>query len=538
MTLQAAIPNNVRLRDVERFRERIEAAVRGQADPTLVDSDGRTWHPLQKLDINLELPPLPMDALPESLRPWLEDAAERMGSAPEFIFVGAVIAAAGIIGNTLRVYPKANDETWSVTPNLYGLVIAPPSAKKTPALNEGLKFLHTLQAQAAHAHSTDRHQRQVQRTTAEARIKSARKQLQSEPSDEQRRNAEKELAEACEQVEAAAAPHRKYIVNDATIEQVSVLLSQPVNRGGIVVYRDEITGLFATMKRSGHENDRAYYLQGFNGTSPYDVERKTQESSYVPALTLSTVGTIQPSEHEALMEDVLRSGGGDGMMPRFQITVWATKASTAYGVDRSPDIAAASLAEATFFELAKQSREREGRMEEHEYEGIHLAPPAQAHMDTWWRKLYARQGEYERKGHNAYSAHLGKAELTAARLALILHALGVASGSLKNTIDLQDAQAATRLTDYLLEHARRTYLAHLPPGANDLRKIWDAIQSGEIEHGATLRSVYRHVDRRRAEEAREVLRQAEQLNWLRLEKVPNPGAKASDVVYLHPDLRA
>ncbi|MCA1790009.1 MAG: DUF3987 domain-containing protein [Thioalkalivibrio sp.] len=468
MTLQAAIPRNVRLRDVEAALKRIQAKTCGEADPVQVDSDGRTWYPVQELNINLELPPLPLDAVPESLRPWIEDEAERKGTAPEFILAGALVAAGGTIGNTLRAYPKANDETWSVTPNLYGLVIAPPSTKKSPAIKEGLRFLDTLQAQAAQAHSTDRHGREAQKMAAEVRIKAARSQLQSELSDAERRKAEGELADAREQLEGAQAPHRKYIVNDATIEQISVLLAQPVNRGGIVVFRDEIKGLFATMKRSGHENDRAYYLQAFNGTSSYDVERKTQESSYVPTLTLSTVGTIQPSEHEELMEGVLSSGGGDGMMPRFQITVWGTMSSTGYGVDRSPDIAAISRAEATFQQLAKQSQERETILEECAFVGIHLDSAAQKHMDTWRRGLFARQREYEGKGHSAYSAHLGKAEQTAVRLALINYELGVASGALKSTIDLQDAQAATRLTDYLLEHARRTYLAVPPSGPSRL----------------------------------------------------------------------
>ena len=76
MTFQAAIPRTVRLRDVETATKRMQARIRGEADPVQVDSDGRAWHPVQRLRIDLELPPLPMEALPESLRPWIEDAAE------------------------------------------------------------------------------------------------------------------------------------------------------------------------------------------------------------------------------------------------------------------------------------------------------------------------------------------------------------------------------------------------------------------------------------------------------------------------------
>ena len=60
---------------------------------------------------------------------------------PEAILIPALVAAATAAGNTIGIYPKAHDGSWSEAPNLYGLLIAPPSTKKTPALNEGLRFL-------------------------------------------------------------------------------------------------------------------------------------------------------------------------------------------------------------------------------------------------------------------------------------------------------------------------------------------------------------------------------------------------------------
>ena len=74
------------------------------------------------------LPPVaPFDAelLPEALRGWIVDIAERMQCPPDFPAVGAIAALSGLIGARAAVAPKKHDD-WRVVPNLWGLVVGRP----------------------------------------------------------------------------------------------------------------------------------------------------------------------------------------------------------------------------------------------------------------------------------------------------------------------------------------------------------------------------------------------------------------------------
>ena len=104
------------------------------------------------------LPPVaPFDAelLPEALRGWVADIADRMQCPPDFTAVGAVVALSSLVGARAVVKPKARDD-WAVTPNLWGAIVGRPGVMKSPALSEVLKPLQRLektereQWQAAH----------------------------------------------------------------------------------------------------------------------------------------------------------------------------------------------------------------------------------------------------------------------------------------------------------------------------------------------------------------------------------------------------
>src|SRR5262249_23737417 len=65
------------------------------------------WAPLQP--IPSELPPVPRfttDLLPTALAPWVTDIAERAQCPMDFVAIGAVVAAAAVIGRQIAIRPK------------------------------------------------------------------------------------------------------------------------------------------------------------------------------------------------------------------------------------------------------------------------------------------------------------------------------------------------------------------------------------------------------------------------------------------------
>ena len=84
------------------------------------DPVGAAWpepHPIPEA-----LPPvISFDCalLPDTLRPWIEDIAQRVQCPPDFPAVGAMIALAAVVGRKIGIRPKRRDD-WLEVPNLWG----------------------------------------------------------------------------------------------------------------------------------------------------------------------------------------------------------------------------------------------------------------------------------------------------------------------------------------------------------------------------------------------------------------------------------
>lgn len=141
------------------------------------------WPDLQP--IASELRPVPaFDAealLPDALRPWVMDEAERMPCQPDFIAAGVVASLASVIGARCAMKPKAREE-WLVVPNLWGATVGPPSSKKSPSLAIALKPLDRLIAKAVNVFKEQMADHEITSTVVaaktsgiEARMKAAAK---------------------------------------------------------------------------------------------------------------------------------------------------------------------------------------------------------------------------------------------------------------------------------------------------------------------------------------------------------------------------
>src|SRR5680860_1130249 len=94
----------------------------GEQDINAGGSHGSGVWPMPK-PILAALHPVPAfdpdTLLPEALRGWIMDEADRMPCPPDFIAVGALVALGAIIGARCTIKPKARD-SWLIVPNLWG----------------------------------------------------------------------------------------------------------------------------------------------------------------------------------------------------------------------------------------------------------------------------------------------------------------------------------------------------------------------------------------------------------------------------------
>lgn len=229
------------------------------------------------------------DMLPGSLIKWVKDTQKRLQCPPDFIAVSVMIGLAAVAGNKYKMKPKGVDPDWTVVPNLWGLLIGPPSSKKTPALNAGLVHVNKLD-------------------------------------------------------ERARKDGRRLVVHDSTIEKVQILQSE--NLRGLLLVNDEIAAMFKSFESQSRSGDRPYLLQAFNGDRPYSVDRVGRESIHIPENTLSLIGNIQPK----VLEEYFGKNGriDDGFIQRLQLAVYPDFKPSFKLVDDVPDTFAFDDAEQVF----------------------------------------------------------------------------------------------------------------------------------------------------------------------------------------------
>lgn len=122
--------------------------VKSQFKFTIVDDllgENKVNKPLLPLpSLSLSVPTLSPDIIPEPLREWLVDEAERMSVPAEMIAIPALVSLSILLGRKIPIQPKLNDSGWKEIPNLWGMVVSAPGQKKSPAMKCGLRFFHEI----------------------------------------------------------------------------------------------------------------------------------------------------------------------------------------------------------------------------------------------------------------------------------------------------------------------------------------------------------------------------------------------------------
>jgi len=128
---------------------------------------------------------------------------------------------------------------------------------------------------------------------------------------------------------------RRYKVNDASIEKVVDILQNNAQRG-ILFHRDEWVAFFRKLEQSGHEQDRAFFLESWNGDGSHTDDRIGRGTVRAENLCISMIGTIQPGRFVDYISESLTEAGDDGFPQRLQLAVYPDAVNFHY-VDRWPD---------------------------------------------------------------------------------------------------------------------------------------------------------------------------------------------------------
>lgn len=313
----------------------------------LAKANGWTdWPEIQPLPP--EHPPVaPFDygLLPSTFIPYARDVAERMQCPPDYVAVGLMCSVGSLVGRKVGIHPKRKDD-WLEVCNLWGAVVGPPSIMKSPALSDAMLPLNKLVADAIERHKEDcaafADAKEVRAAGKEARKTALTKAL-------------KELGEAAaldmakkQRTEAKDEPIcERFTVNDVTIEKLGMLLNE--NPNGLLQFRDELVGWLRCMDKDGHENDRAFLLECWNGKGSYTSDRVERGTQHIEAAIVGVLGGIQPGVLAKYIREASGSAGGsDGLLQRFNLIVWPEITPMFINVDRYPNKEAKEAVMAVF----------------------------------------------------------------------------------------------------------------------------------------------------------------------------------------------
>lgn len=428
------------------------------------------------LPLGDDLPPVDsfaLELLPQSLRPLVEDISDRMQTPPDFAAIAGIVALAGCVNRRALILPKVEDN-WTVTPNLWGAIIAPPGFMKSPTL-------HAMTAPLTHIEETWRVA--FESSAGDYETEKEKSELRFQAWRESYKAAVKNNKDVPTQPDNTLKEPtlRRLILTDSTFEALHTILAD--NPAGVLVTRDELTGWIATLDRPGREGERGFFLQAWNGDSGFTIDRISRGSIHVPAVCVSLLGCIQPARLRWYLSQTLDAGpNDDGLMQRFQLATWPDAPRDWKLIDRTPNNTAQAMAEKVFSILANLSADSPVR--------LHFNSEAQELFYVWWGEL-EQKIRVETGLHPAIVAHLAKYRSLLPTLAGLFEMADAAAQSRDAvSINLAHAQQAAAWCEYLESHAKRIYSCVTSPEAHAARLLAGHIEHGDIGESFSTREVY------------------------------------------------
>lgn len=473
------------------------------------------------------------DMLPDALRAWIIDIAERMQIPPDFSAAAAIIVLSSLIGRNLRINPKEKDD-WLVVPNLWGAIVGRPSLMKSSAISEIMKPINEFVIAAKAQHDEEMKKNKFKAMIIKAQERAFEKKLNKVATDIDKLN-----ALIPPDIETSDEPaEKRYKTEDGTIAKIGEILLK--NPRGILIHRDELTGWFKSLDMDGREGDRSFFLESWNGSGGFTVDRIGRGTLHIPALCLSILGGIQPGPISSYVYQATKGGvGDDGLLQRFQLVVWPDFPKDWKNIDRWPDTDAKKRAHEVFKKIDSYEHP------EHEAESsspldipaVRFSPEGQQVFNLWRENLEKRLRSGDLSP--AMEAHLAKYRSLMPSLALIFQLCqDVDHGARVKKVECSSAEMAVRWCAYLETHARRLYACAENPNLVSAKALLQCIERESLTDGFTLRDVYRSRWSKLSslEEAKNATDILVEYGWIRCEK-HQTATKSKTIFILHPQLR-
>lgn len=436
--------------------------------------------PKQVMSVSSVVLPVRAEMLPESIGAWCFDAADRMQAPADYVAVSAIISMGSLIGRQLCIRPKARD-SWAVVPNVWGAIVGPPAAMKTPCLKEARRFLDKLdrEAQVEYDMALEKYSREY--ITYEVWDKT----LKAKAAKAHTKEAQARILEEMEEPPESPVRVRKY-TQDTTVEKLQDLLTK--NPNGMLMLRDELVGFLRGLDKPGQEGSRAFFLESWEGNGRFLVDRISRGSTCIDGACLAVLGGTTPGGVSEYVVDAMGNGtGNDGLLQRFSLVAYPDITPDFTYTDRMPDDQASTLAEKAFnrcYEIDTDSIGADCYPDSLPF--MRYDRTAQSYFADWYTDLMVRCRRDDE--HPALLSHLNKFTKLVPAMSLIFHVCNGETGPVGQVPLLQ----AMAWAEYAKSHARKLYEgAFRDVAVTATTVLMRHIEYGDLEDNFSSRDVSR-----------------------------------------------
>ena len=178
---------------------------------------------------------LTRDMLPDAIADFAFDAAERLGVEPSMTAVSCLAVAAASLHDDIKIQPTKFDTSYLMRSCCWGMMIAPPGGKKSPAIKQTTLVLNHIEARwrddDAKAFAKYEHSHALWQTAKKANLKLRENTTISGP-------AMPEVSDNEVLAEPEKPTKRHIIIDNATMEGLYAPLT--ANPRGMLVVKDEL----------------------------------------------------------------------------------------------------------------------------------------------------------------------------------------------------------------------------------------------------------------------------------------------------------
>jgi hypothetical protein len=461
-----------------------------------------------------------------------KDISDAKQAPIDFVAVTYIVALSSLLARNIGIRPMA-EGTWTVVPNVWGMCIGRPSAKKSPAMSAALRPLENLEDNAAELFDSELSDYDTKRQLHEHQIKANNAEIKKLLNKHESEKAGSLIAQQAE-AEPTEPTCTRYLANDTTVEKLADLLTQ---NPSILVCRDELAGFFASLERHGQEGARSFYLESWNGDKAFKVDRIARGSTRVPRVCVSVLGSIQPGPLSSLLREGQRHNrSNDGLMQRFQLAVWPDLSPRFELIDGKADAENQQELKDLFARFASLDPATVGaEAPEVGIPFLRFSTDAQEVFCKWLENHENRLRNEDMP--ECLEAHLGKYPSMVPSLALILH---LAEGH-HGPVDALSTHKAIAWSVYLEKHAKRIYAPIVGADYVAARALASKLKAKKVICGVTkttdrfsLRDVYRNGwANLSTDECRLAVDVLEDFNWISRGLEPTNGRTAT-VYHVNP----